>query len=186
MKQNKLFKLWLLAVILFAGSGVTWGQTITLSGWDFNSLSAYGSSPLTPSSSAANLTIVGLTRGTGITTSGTAAGSAWGGTGMDNDSEANAITGNDFIFFSITANSGYSLSINSINAYNIRRSSTGPTTGQWQYKVGSGSFTDIGTDITWGTKTSSSGNSQAAIDLSGISALQGVSAGTTVTFRCIV
>lgn len=27
MKQNKLFKLWLLAVILFAGSGVTWGQT---------------------------------------------------------------------------------------------------------------------------------------------------------------
>ena len=27
MNQNKLFKLWLLAVILFAGSGVTWGQT---------------------------------------------------------------------------------------------------------------------------------------------------------------
>ena len=27
MKQNKLFKFWLLAVILFAGSGVTWGQT---------------------------------------------------------------------------------------------------------------------------------------------------------------
>lgn len=27
MKQNKLFKLWLLAVILFAGSGVTWGQS---------------------------------------------------------------------------------------------------------------------------------------------------------------
>lgn len=30
MKQNKLFKCWLLAVILFAGSGVTWGQTITI------------------------------------------------------------------------------------------------------------------------------------------------------------
>lgn len=28
MKQNKLFKLWLLAVILFAGSGVTWGQSL--------------------------------------------------------------------------------------------------------------------------------------------------------------
>jgi hypothetical protein len=27
MKQNKLFKLWLLATILFAGSGVIWGQT---------------------------------------------------------------------------------------------------------------------------------------------------------------
>ncbi|MEZ7866541.1 MAG: choice-of-anchor D domain-containing protein [Paludibacteraceae bacterium] len=27
MNQNKLFKLWLLAVILLAGSGVTWGQT---------------------------------------------------------------------------------------------------------------------------------------------------------------
>ena len=29
MKQNKLFKCWLFAVILFAGSGVTWGQPWT-------------------------------------------------------------------------------------------------------------------------------------------------------------
>jgi hypothetical protein len=42
MKQKNLFKLWLLAVILFAGSGVTWGETIfsndcssATSGWTF-------------------------------------------------------------------------------------------------------------------------------------------------------
>ena len=33
MKKNKLFKLWLMAVILFAGSGVTWGQ-VTLPHYD--------------------------------------------------------------------------------------------------------------------------------------------------------
>ena len=38
MKQNKLFKLWLLAVILFAGSGVTWGATLISEGFSTASL----------------------------------------------------------------------------------------------------------------------------------------------------
>ncbi|KAF0200172.1 MAG: hypothetical protein FD170_3725 [Bacteroidetes bacterium] len=176
----------LILIALLVMPGVGWGQTVTLAGWDFNGLSAYGPSPMAPANSASNLTIAGLTRGSGITTTPTAAGSAWGGNGMVEATEASAITGNDFIYFSIAANTGYTVSINSINAYNVRRSSTGPTTGQWQYQIGSGSFTDIGSDITWGSTTSSAGNAQAVISLSGISALQNVAAGTTVTFRCIL
>lgn len=38
MKQNKLFKLWLLALILFAGSGVTWGATLISEGFSTTSL----------------------------------------------------------------------------------------------------------------------------------------------------
>ena len=45
-------------------------------------------------------------------------------------------------------------------------------------------FFSIGvSDITWGATTSATGNNQAFIDLSGISALQNVGSGTTVTFR---
>lgn len=175
----------LILITLLAAPGLGLGQT-TLVGWDFNGLSAYGPSPMAPTTAATNLTIVGLTRGTGITTIPTSAANAWGGNGMENTSEANALTENDFIYFSVTANSGYTLSLNSINAYNVRRSSTGATTGQWQYQVGSGSFVDIGSDITWGNTTTSAGNAQVAISLSGISALQGIASGTTVTFRCIV
>ncbi len=77
------------------------------------------------------------------------------------------------------------MSLSNIPVYNIRRSGTGPTTGIWQYKVGSGNFTDIGSAITWGSITTSSGNDQSAITLSGISALQNIPSGISVTFRIV-
>ena len=157
-----------------------------IAGWDVSGLNDYGVSPLTPTTAAANLTIGGLTRGSGVTTSGSGATNAWGGTGLTNTSEAAAITANEFITFSLTANAGNKVSCTNIPAYNIRRSGTGPTTGIWQYQVGAGAFTDVGSAITWGSNTISSGNSESAIDLSGISALQNVAAGTTVTFRIVL
>lgn len=165
----------------------TFANAEELVGWEVSGLSGYGASPLTPATVAANLIAVGLTRGSGVGTSGSAAANAWGGTTWDagNSTAAAAIGANDFVTFSVTANTGYKVSFTTIPAYNIRRSSTGPSMGQWQYKVGSGTFTDIGSPITWGTTTSSSGNAQAAIDLSGITALQSVPSGTTVTFRIV-
>jgi hypothetical protein len=109
----------------------------------------------------------------------------WGGNGLDTSSEANAITAGDFATFAIAAQSGNTVSFTTISAYNVRRSSTGPTMGIWQYQVGGGAFTDIGSAITWGTDNMPTGNSQNAIDLSGISNLQNVAAGTTVTFRLV-
>jgi hypothetical protein len=156
-----------------------------LAGWEVTGLSGYGASPYAATTNAPNVTVVGLTRGSGVGTANTAAANTWGGTGFVFTNEAAAIAGNSFASFSLTAGSGYILSCTNIPAHNIRRSSAGATTGSWQYQVGGGTFTDIGSAITW-ANTTSTGNSQSAIDLSGISALQNVAAGTTVTFRLVL
>ena len=142
----------------------------TIVGWDFNGLSAYGASPLTPNSKDGNVTSVGLTRN-GLATTGTAAGNTWGG------------VGNGSATFSVKADPGFTLSLTQISAYNVRRSGSGATTGQWAYSLDGSTFVDIGSAITWGSTTSSGGNAQTAITLSGISALQNLPATTTVTFR---
>ena len=151
---------------------------IVLAGWDVSGLSEYGTSPLTASSTNPNITIGGLTRGSGVGTGGTAAWDAWGGTTWNSANLLNAINANQFVTFTLSPKVGYTLFLASISAYKIRKSDTGPITGQWQYQIGSGSFTDIGSAITWGTNN-------AAIDLTEISALQSLPQGTTVTFRIV-
>jgi len=177
-----------MACILALGLCATgWGAQIVK--WDFSTLpggtSNYGPSPMTATANDANATIGGLTRGSGVGTTGSGAAKAWGGNNFTATSQANAILSNTFATFTLTANSGYTMSLSDIAIYNIRHSGTGPTTGIWQYKVDSGSFTDIGSAITWGTTTTSTGNDQAAITLTGITALQSLPAGSVVTFRII-
>ncbi|HEY5233332.1 MAG TPA: hypothetical protein VIK35_07365 [Verrucomicrobiae bacterium] len=182
---------WMMSIVIaVCGLGAVDIQA-SLAGWDMSGLAGgannFGASPLAPNDIDPNLTIGGLTRGSGIGASGTAAAKAWGGSGFTtaNNTEALAIAGGQFVTFTITADSGYEISIASISAYNIRRSGTAPATGIWQYEVGTGSFIDIGSAITWGATTSAAGNSKSAIDLSGISDLQNVAAGTTITFRIV-
>jgi autotransporter-associated beta strand protein len=182
---------------VLGGDGVTVANAISIgtaastttgviAGWDFNGLSSYGASPLTANTTVSEVAVGGLTRGAGVATSGTAASNAWGGSEWSTSSSAAAaISTNDFATFTLNGNSGASLSLASIGAYNIRRSSSGPITGLWQYQIGSGSFVDLGSAITWGSNTSATGNSQGSIDLSGITALQNVASGTTVTFRVV-
>lgn len=159
--------------------------------WDFSPLPGgatnFGTSPLAATSSDSNMTAGGLTRGVGIGTTGTGAANAWGGTDFitASPSQATAIASNEFATFTITANAGFTVSLSDIAAYNIRRSATGPTTGIWQYQIGAGAFTDVGSAITWGAITTGAGNPQSAINLSGISALQNVPAGTTITLRVV-
>lgn len=157
-----------------AGSITVLTTPIKIAGWDFNGLSGYGSSPQTATNSNSNVTIGGLTRASGFGTGGTAATNAWGGDG-----------GNGTATFTVKANSGYTLSLSEISAYNVRRSNTGATTGQWAYSLDGTNFTNIGSAITWGSTTTSAGNSQSAISLLGISALQNLSSATTVTFRIV-
>ena len=161
-------RLGLLALTVLAATG--WGQS-TIVGWDFNGLSNYGSSPQAPGTTAANVTATGLAR-SGLGTGGTAASNAWGG------------TGNGSASFTVKANTGYTLSLTQISAYNVRRSSSGATTGQWAYSLDGSAFVNIGSAIAWGNVTSGTGgNPQTDISLSGISALQNLSSTTTVTFR---
>ena len=52
-----------------------------IAGWSPASLTAYGPSPWSSTTTNANLTVGGLTRGSGVGISGTAAAAAWGGRG---------------------------------------------------------------------------------------------------------
>ncbi len=188
MKNFYSLKSLLLGAMLTLGSTFAFAQT-TIAEWTPVTMTGgagdFGPSPFAAATADANLTVGGLTRGSGVLQTGTGAANGWGGTDFNSASAAVAVTANKFVTFTITAKTGYKLSISGINAYNIRRSASGPTTGQWQYQVGSGAFTNIGSAITWGATTSNAGNEQAAIDLSAITDLQNLAAGTTVTFRVV-
>lgn len=143
----------------------------------------FGLSPFAAATTAANGTYSGLIRGAGIGTTGTGAAGGWGGNDFTGTSLETAITLNEYVSFTITPDTGFALSFSSIDAYNIRRSASGPSSGIWQYQIGSGEFVSIGSTITWGGTTSNVGNTQSAIDLSGIAALQSVT--EAVTFRVV-
>jgi len=159
----------------------------TLAGWDVHALpggaNAFGTSPLAATSADANLTVGGLTRGSGVGTSGTAAARGWGGTSWASSSVAAAVTANQFVTFSLTAQAGYTMSISSISRFDYRRSSSGATAGVLQVQVGAGAFTDLAS--LGYSSTASSGASLTAIDLTGVTALQAIPAGTVVTFRVV-
>ena len=163
------------------------GEAITLAAWDVSSLpggaSNFGPSPLAPSTKDSRLTVVGLTRGSGVGTNGTGAQRAWGGNNWTNTAAASAIASNRFATFSVTATAGYSVSFASISKFDYRRSATGPTNGLLQYQIGAGSFNDIAT-LSYPSSTSA-GGSLDPVDLTGIADLQNVGPGTNVTFRLV-
>jgi hypothetical protein len=152
-------------------------------GWDVSGRSDYGPSPFAPTTNAPNLTLVGLTRGPGVLTTGTAAGRAWGGVDFGSANSAAAISAGQFVTFGLAATSGYLLSCTSINPFEYRRSGTGPPNGLLQYQIGSGGFNDIAT-VSY-SSSSSSGANLNPIDLSGIAALQNIADGSAVTFRIV-
>lgn len=169
-------------------------QAEVISAWNFNNTSNggllpggsgdFGPSPFAATTTAGNVTVGGVTRGTGVATGGTGAASGWGGVGWDGPSElAAAVVAQHVVTFTVKANPGFALSLTEIAAYNVRRSASGPATGQWQFSTDGTSFTDIGSPIPWGSTTTDAGNPQSPIDLSGITALQNLPATTTVTFR---
>jgi len=161
-------------------------SVITLAAWDVNSQTNYGTSPLSPTTLAANLTAVGLTRASGLTTTSTAAAGGWGANGWYQGASgtvSNAVAANQFATFSIGATNGYKLSLSSITKLQYRRSGTGPTNGVLQVQVGSGAFTDI-TNLNY-SNSSSSGASLGPIDLSTNAQLQNISNGVPVNFRLV-
>jgi endonuclease/exonuclease/phosphatase family metal-dependent hydrolase len=170
------------AVAVLTVNTGTPGIVTTLAGWDVNALSGFGPSPMTPTTNAPNLTIVGLTRGNGVTTNPTAAGRAWGGNGFDASNSTAAIAAGDYAWFSISANAGYTVSFTAISRFDYRRSSTGPPYGVLQFQIGSGIFTNIA-NLSY--PTAGSGASLGAIDLSSLATLQNIGAGNIVTFRIV-
>src|SRR4051812_6743282 len=64
-------------------------------------LSSYGPSPWTATTAGANLTIGGMTRGSGLAVTGTAAGSAWGGVNWPDGDSATARANGRYASFTL-------------------------------------------------------------------------------------
>jgi uncharacterized repeat protein (TIGR01451 family) len=163
------------------------GNNALLAGWDVSPLTGgtgnYGPSPYAATTNAAHLSVVGLTRGSGVGTSGSGAAHAWGGNGFTAANADDAVTANQFVTFTITNLADYRVSYSSISKFDYRRSSTGPANGVLQYRIGSGTYSNI-TSLSY-PSTSSSGGSLNPINLSGFSDLQNVGPNTNVTFRVV-
>lgn len=163
-------------------------SVITLAAWDVNSQTNFGVSPLNPTTLATNLTAVGLTRGSGLTTinASSAATNAWGANGWYQGASgtvSDAVAANEYATFAIASTNGYKLNLSSITKLHYRRSATGPTNGVLQVQVGSGAFTDI-TNLSY-SNSSSGGASLGPIDLSTNAQLQNISNGVSVNFRLV-
>ncbi len=164
---------------------------VALGSWDTTSIAGgtgnFGPSPWN-ATLAAGIQSAKITRDAGATQSGSGSAGAWGSDGLNSTTQALAETANDTWTFEFVPQSGKSLSITSIEAYSFRKSASGPKNGQYQYKIGSsGTWTDISgaviSGISGGTQTTAN---QSAIDLSGITALQNVTADTPVSIRLVL
>ena len=149
------------------------GLNAQLAYWDPTGQSGFGVSPFPPTSTATNVTVTGLVRGAGVATSGTAAGNAWGGNGWDG-------AANDDITWTMVAHTGYQQSFSGL-AFRYRRSGTGPQSGTLQYAVNGGSYTTIG-NLDFSSQ-STSGAIHPTVNLSSVTELQNVPAGTVIKFR---
>lgn len=134
----------------------------------------------TTTSSGLNSSI--LSRGSGLSASSLA--NAFGSQNFTASGNfADAVANNKYLQITISAQVGKKVSLNTLTA-NFRRSSTGPNAFQWRYSLDG--FATIGTDVGSAisyTGTDANGLAQGAITLSGISALQNVPSGTTITLR---
>ena len=128
--RNLVFRLFMLLIVMgLAQAG--WSQVV-IGGWDTSTLPGgpndFGPSPYAATETAANVTVGGFTRGSGISTTGTAAARGWGGTnwGTSFNNGDSSVLFNAFFTFTVKANAGYTLSLSSIGPFDYRRSATGP------------------------------------------------------------
>jgi endonuclease/exonuclease/phosphatase family metal-dependent hydrolase len=165
-------------------TGSSGGGSGLVVAWDVNGQSNFGTQGLSATQVATGVTNTpGLTRGSGVGTSGSAAANAWGGNNWASTSSA-GISGNEFVTFGVKVGNGKTLSLSSIDLF-YRHSSTGPTSGYWQYQVNGGAWSLIGDFANEFPSTSSSGATMAELKLNGVSGLQSLSAGTSVVFRLV-
>ena len=150
--------------------------------WDFNGNTG-SETTVNSTTTSPNLNVSTVSRGAGLSANALAnsfSSTSFSSTGTSlND----AITNNDYLQFTVSPQSGFRVSLSTLDA-NFRRSSTGPNTFQWQYSL-DGFATpgiNVGPTITY-TGTETNGVAQPQIDLSTVPALQNVAFPNTVTFR---
>jgi hypothetical protein len=156
----------------------------TVLGWEVNGQSNFGTQGLAAATVASGVTnTLGLTRGSGVTTSNTAAANAWGGNGWASTSAA-GLSGNQYVTFGLTVGAGETASLAALDLH-YRHSSTGPTSAYWQFQVNGGAWTLIGDFPNAFPSTSTSGADMTQLNLSAVGGLQNLAAGTVVTLRLV-
>jgi len=158
----------------------TFGQTILA--WD---LYGFTGSEVSINSTTTDvyLNTSSLSRGAGLNTS--ALGNSFSSKNWNTAAAllSDAVLQNDYFQFSVNAKVGDQVSLTTLNA-KFRRSATGPINFQWEYSLDG--FATAGITISSSftyTLTTTNGDAQAAVDLSGISALQNLPNASTATFR---
>ncbi len=173
--MKKLFFILLLSLLLVS---VAWGQIVA---WDFDGNDG-NEVTVDATTNDTNLNISSISRGAGINPSNL--GNAYSASAFTpSGTKTDAITGNDYFQFTIKADENYQVSLSTLDV-TLRRSSTGPNTFAWQYSLdgfATGGI-DFSDDVSY-TSTSTNGEAQAQLDLSGISVLQNVASSTTITIR---
>ncbi|MBC2595253.1 hypothetical protein H5P28_13375 [Ruficoccus amylovorans] len=170
----------LLAAFLIAFSSQVFAET--LAGWDPEGLSAEKGgwpSPWQPTTVADGVDVVqGLTCGVGVRLA--TLNDGWGGNGFDTTSAQAAVTTGQYLSFTLSPAKGRELAFSSI-AMNIRlvgRSYEPGVVYQWQYRIGNGSYTDIGKPVEISTakghEYETKGIAAPELKLDGVSALQSV------------
>ncbi|PKL83211.1 MAG: hypothetical protein CVV24_06050, partial [Ignavibacteriae bacterium HGW-Ignavibacteriae-3] len=173
MRKTLLF---LLTALFFVPS-INWGQ---IAAWDFTGI---GSSTIASTAATTfNANLVSASNANQITRGATAGWStganSWRTTGFQNNGISTANT--DYFQITLTATTGYKVSLSTIDA---RFAGTATfyaspgVTSQFAYSLDGTSFTLIGSPVTTTSLT------MTQIDLSGVSSLQNVAAGTTITLR---
>lgn len=162
----------------------TQSATGVLLGWSTTGQTNFGTQGLIAAQLGSGIVnTTGLTRGSGVLTTGTATANAWGGSNWATTSAA-GLSGNKFVTFGLTVSAGQSASLSAIDL-NYRHSASGPVSGYWQYSVNSGAYKLIGDFANQFSSSSSSGASITEINLSSIAELQNLAAGTNVTIRLV-
>ncbi len=169
--------LYTLLLLLFISAGTAWGQ---IAAWQFGNPASTGNEVSYNATTVhANLNTPVLTRGGGV--NATALARAYSSTNFTaSGTQTDAITNNKFIQITVSAATGYQVSLSTLDV-RLRRSTTGPNAYIWRYSTNGSTFTDIGSEVSFVSTVD--GVDQSQINLSGISALQNVSSGTTITLR---
>ena len=170
---------------LAIGGRVTPTGTSSLLGWQFGSPASAGYEAIYPSTTTATgLTASTLSRGAGIPgdpTIGLTRGFTADNFTPINSVKSDAIANGNYYQFTVTPATGYSASLSTLDA-RIRRTSAAANSYRWMYSLDGTNFTAISSaDVTF--MSTFDGTDQPQIDLSSITALQQIPAGTTVTFR---
>lgn len=170
-----------LLLLLFLSANLPAAADV-IAAWETTGQSSFGTQGLAATSNAPGLTIGGLTRGSGVSTSGSGiAADAWGGQGFNSGSIEDAVAAGKFLTFTVTPGSGAEVTFETLDLH-YRRDASGPVSAALQFQLGSGDYIDVEEIPLAGSDPG--GSTITPVDLTGYSELAGVT-GQAVTFRLV-